>query len=68
MKEFLGKTVSIVTVDGLKLSGKVVELAGPDETDSHEVEIGINYAGGIRMIAQSEIKSITANSATFGEV
>lgn len=56
--EYIGKKVKITTADGLEYSGKAVEIEGPEETASGEPEIGINYAGGIRMFSESEIESI----------
>lgn len=56
--EYTGKTVTITDKHGRSYTGKVVELEGPDETESGEPEIGINYAGGISMFAESEIASI----------
>lgn len=56
--EYIGKKVKITTADGLECSGKAVEIEGPEETASGEPEIGINYAGGIRMFSESEIESI----------
>ena len=56
--DYIGKEVKITTADGLEYTGKAVELEGPEESESGEPEIGINYAGGIRMFSESEIKSI----------
>ena len=56
--EYIGKKVKIITADGLKYEGKAVELEEPEESESGEPEIGINYAGGIRMFAESEIEAI----------
>lgn len=56
--EYIGKKVKITTADGLEYTGKAVEIEGPEETESGELEIGINYAGGITMIAESDIESM----------
>lgn len=56
--EYMGKKVKILTADGQEYSGKVVEMEGPEATESGEPEIGINYAGGIRMFAESELDGI----------
>ena len=50
--------MKILTADGQEYSGKVVEMEGPETTESGEPEIGINYAGGIRMFAESELDGI----------
>lgn len=57
---FIGKIIEITTTDGLKYKGKMVELEGPEDTASGEVEIGIDFAGGITMFSQSEIVSLEA--------
>lgn len=56
--EYMGKRVKILTADDQEYSGKVVEMEGPEATESGEPEIGINYAGGIRMFAESELDGI----------
>lgn len=56
--EYMGKKVNIVDAYGNKYAGKVVEMEGPEETESGEPEIGINFAGGITMFAESEIETI----------
>ena len=53
--EYLGHIVRIVDVDGKAWKGKVVELVGPEDSDSGEIELGIDYAGGITMFAEGEI-------------
>lgn len=53
--EYLGHIVRIVDVDGKAWMGKVVELVGPEDSDSGEIELGIDYAGGITMFAEGEI-------------
>ena len=57
--EFIGREVLITTLDGLKYVGKVVEVNGPDDSEYNECEIGINFAGGIRMFRECEINSIS---------
>lgn len=56
--EYIGKKVKITDAYGKEYTGKVVELEGPEESTSGEVEIGINFAGGITMFAESEIEKI----------
>ena len=56
--EHLGHIVRIVDVDGKAWKGKVVELVGPEDSDSGEIELGIDYAGGITMFAESEIAEL----------
>lgn len=56
--EYLGHIVRIVDVDGKAWKGKVVELVGPEDSDSGEIELGIDYAGGITMFAESEIAEL----------
>ena len=56
--EYVRKKIRIVDIYGNKFEGKVVELEGPEETESNEPEIGINYAGGIRMFAENDIDLI----------
>ncbi|MDD6827723.1 MAG: hypothetical protein PUE12_16755 [Oscillospiraceae bacterium] len=56
--EHLGHIVRIVDVDGKVWKGKAVELEGPEESTSGEVEIGINFAGGITMFAEGEIAKL----------
>ena len=56
--EYLGKTVRITDVSGKEYAGKVAELEGPEESTSGEPEIGIHYAGGITMFAESDLKAI----------
>lgn len=56
--EYLGKKVKLTDAYGKEYAGKVVELEGPEETESGEPEIGINYAGGITMFAESELEAI----------
>ena len=53
--EHLGHIVRIVDIDGRIWKGKVVELEGPEDSDSGEIELGIDYAGGITMFTESEI-------------
>ena len=53
--EYLGHIVRIVDVDGKAWKGKVVELVGHEDSDSGEIELGIDYAGGITMFAEDEI-------------
>jgi len=55
---FIGKIIEITTTDGLKYKGKMVELEGPEDTASGEVEFGIDFAGGITVFSQSEIVSL----------
>ena len=57
-REYLGKKIKIISSDGLEYTGKAVELQGPEETTSGEVELGINYAGGIRMFTENDIDAI----------
>ena len=58
LKEYVGKIITITSAStGLIYSGKAVELQGPDESDSGEPEIGINYAGGITMFPLSDIEN-----------
>ena len=52
----------VVPIDGLKYKGKMVELEGPEDTASGEVEIGIDFAVGITMFSQSEIVSLEATA------
>lgn len=56
--EYMGKKVKITDADGKEYAGKVVEMEGPEESESGEHEIGINYAGGITMFAESELEAI----------
>lgn len=56
--EHLGHIVRIVDVDGKVWKGKVVELVSPEDSDSGEVELGIDYAGGITMFAKGEIAEL----------
>lgn len=56
--EHLGHIVRILDIDSKAWRGKVVELVGPEESTSGEVEIGINFAGGITMFAESEIAEL----------
>lgn len=56
--EYVRKKIRIVDTYGNKFEGKVVELEGPEETERNEPEIGINYAGGIRMFAENDIDLI----------
>ena len=56
--EHLGHIVRIVDIDGRIWKGKVVELEGPEDSDSGEIELGIDYAGGITMFAESEIAEL----------
>ena len=56
--EHLGHIVRIVDIDGRIWKGKAVELEGPEESTSGEVEIGINFAGGITMFAEGEIAEL----------
>ncbi|MBO4981819.1 MAG: hypothetical protein J6C84_07995 [Lachnospiraceae bacterium] len=56
--EHLGHIVRIVDVDGKVWKGKVVELVGPEDSDSGEIELGIDYAGGITMFTESEIAKL----------
>ena len=56
--EYLGKKVKLTDAYGKEYAGKVVELEGPEESESGEPEIGINYAGGITMFAESELEAI----------
>lgn len=56
--EHLGHIVRIVDIDGRIWKGKVVELEGPEDSDSGEIELGIDYAGGITMFAESEITEL----------
>lgn len=56
--EHLGHIMRIVDVDGKVWKGKVVELVGPEDSDSGEIELGIDYAGGITMFAKSEIAEL----------
>lgn len=56
--EYIGKEVKIITTDEVGYCGTVVEVEGPEDTESGEPEIGINFAGGIRMFTESEIISI----------
>ena len=56
--EYLGKKVRLTDTYGKEYAGKVVELEGPEETESGEPEIGINYAGGIRMFTENDIDAI----------
>ena len=56
--EHLGHIVRIVDVDGKVWKGKVVELVGPEDSDSGEIELGIDYAGGITMFTESEIAEL----------
>ena len=56
--EHLGYIVRIVDIDGRIWKGKVVELEGPEDSDSGEIELGIDYAGGITMFAESEIAEL----------
>ena len=56
--EHLGHIVRIVDIDGRIWKGKAVELEGPEESTSGEVEIGINFAGGITMFAEGEITEL----------
>lgn len=56
--EYLGHIVRIVDIDGRIWKGKAVELEGPEESTSGEVEIGINFAGGITMFAEGEIAEL----------
>ena len=56
--EHLGHIVRILDIDSKAWRGKVVELVGPEESTSGEVEIGINFAGGITMLAESEIAEL----------
>ena len=58
--DFVGKTIEITTIDGLKYKGKMVELEGPEDSESGEVEIGINFADGITMFTQSQIFTVEA--------
>lgn len=53
--EYLGHVARIIDMDGRIWSGKVVELEGPEESDSGKIELGIDYAGGITMFTESEI-------------
>lgn len=53
--EYLGHVVRIIDIDGKMWSGKVVELEGPEESDSGKIELGIDYAGGNTMFTESEI-------------
>lgn len=46
-KEYIGKVISITTIDGLVYTGKVVELDGTEVSESHELEIDIDFAGGM---------------------
>lgn len=57
-REYLGKKIKIISTNGLKFTGKAVELQGPEETTSGEIELGIQYAGGIRMFTEDDIESI----------
>ena len=54
----MGHIVRIVDIDGRIWKGKVVELEGPEDSDSGEIELGIDYAGGITMFAESEIAEL----------
>lgn len=56
--EHLGHIVRIVDIDGRIWKGKAVELEGPEESTSGEVEIGINFAEGITMFAEGEIAEL----------
>jgi len=56
--EYLGKKVKLTDTYGKEYAGKAVELQGPEESESGEPEIGINYAGGITMFAESDLESI----------
>ena len=56
--EHLGHIVRIVDVDGKVWKGKVVELVSPEDSGSGEVELGIDYAGGITMFAKGEIAEL----------
>ena len=58
-KEYMGKEIRIISkTNGIEYTGKAVELQSPEESESGELEIGINYAGGITMFPESDIKSI----------
>ena len=57
-KELLGTIVKIMDDTGKKWTGKVVEIESPYDSDSGEIELGIDYAGGITMFKESEIKEI----------
>lgn len=57
--EHLGHTVRIVDVDGKGWKGKVVELEGPEDSESGEIELGIDYADGITMFTESEIVELS---------
>lgn len=56
--EYIGKNIRIIDMNGKTYTGKAVELEGPEETESGELEIGINFASGITMFAESELESI----------
>lgn len=56
--EHLGHIVRIVDIDGRIWKGKAVELEGPEDSYSGEIELGIDYAGGITMFAESEIAEL----------
>lgn len=56
--EYLGHIVRVVDIDSKAWKGKVVELVGPEDSDSGEIELGIDYAGGITMFAESEIAEL----------
>lgn len=56
--EYIGKKIKITDAYGKTYTGKAVELEGPEETESGEPEIGINFAGGISMFPESELESI----------
>lgn len=57
-REYLGKEIKIISTDGREYKGKAVELQGPEETTSGEIELGIKYAGGIRMFTEDDIEAI----------
>ena len=58
-KEYMGKEIKIISkTNGIEYAGKAVEIQSPEESESGELEIGINYAGGITMFPESDVKSI----------
>lgn len=56
--EYLYKKVKVMTKDGRELEGDVLSVISSVETESGEVEIGIDYGTYIEGLKESEIQSI----------
>ncbi len=55
---YYGQFVRVVDINGKIWEGKVSYIEGPEESYSGEIELGIDYAGGITVFAQSELASL----------